>query len=410
MKNWINISSESDFSIHNLPYGVFSYSSGNKRIGIAIGDFIIDLKKAEKKGIFGAIDLKDTLSQIVLNPFIGLGKKVTNRVREIIQSELCTHGILYDNKDELLVDRQSSRMHLPVKIGDYTDFYSSKEHATNVGKLFRDNNNPLLPNWKHMPIAYHGRASSIVVSGTNIKRPIGQILPIGSDSPILATTNALDFELELAFIIGKETEQGEQIYIDSTEEYIFGMVLFNDWSARDIQSWEYKPLGPFLGKNFASSISPWVVTLEALNPFSTKSISDEKELLPYLECDGDYHLDINLKVYMQPDNQKESLITTTNYKTLYWNYAQQLAHHTINGCNINVGDIMASGTISGSRKDSLGSLLEITEGGAKSISLSCGLERKYIEDGDSIIMRGYSFKDDIRVGFGEVRSKIISNS
>ena len=298
-------------------------------------------------------------------------------------------------------------MMMPLHVQNYTDFYSSIEHATNVGKMFRDPANALLPNWKHLPVGYHGRASSIVVSGINFHRPKGQMKPADAEKPIFGASKQLDFELEMAFVLNKNTEIGESISTQEAEDAIFGMVIFNDWSARDIQSWEYVPLGPFLGKNFCSSISPWVVTLEALEPFRTVSPKQEPEVLDYLKFEGDKNFDINLEVYLQPENGEENLICKSNYKYMYWNMTQQLAHHTINGCNVEVGDLYASGTISGSEPNSFGSMLELTWRGQNPLKLSDGTERKFIEDHDTIIMRGFSEKDGIRVGFGEVRGKVL---
>jgi fumarylacetoacetase len=298
-------------------------------------------------------------------------------------------------------------MMMPVHIPNYTDFYSSIEHATNVGKMFRDPANALLPNWKHLPVGYHGRASSIVVSGTEINRPKGQMKPADADKPVFGPCKQLDFELEMAFIINKNTEMGESISTKDAEDAIFGMVVFNDWSARDIQSWEYVPLGPFLAKNFGSSISPWVVTLEALEPFRTTSPTQDPEVLDYLKFEGDKNYDINLEVYIQPENGDQNLICESNYKHMYWNMTQQLAHHTVNGCNVEVGDMYASGTISGSDPKSFGSMLELTWRGQNPLSLSNGEERKFIEDNDTVTMKAWAEKDGVRVGFGEVSGKII---
>jgi len=307
-----------------------------------------------------------------------------------------------------MVNRKEAEMLLPVKIGDYTDFYSSMEHATNVGKMFRDPENALLPNWKHLPVGYHGRASSIIPSGVNIHRPKGQFKDPDMESPSFGPSRRMDFELELAFITGKSTKLGDSVSTDDAEDYIFGFVLFNDWSARDIQAWEYVPLGPFLGKSFASSISPWVVTMEALDQFRLEGPTQDPEVLPYLKCETPHSFDINLEAYIQPEGVKQaSRVCRSNFKYMYWNIAQQLAHHTVNGCNINVGDMMASGTISGPTEDSFGSMLELSWKGSKPIKLDTGEERKFIEDGDTVILKGYSEKEGVRVGFGEVRSKLL---
>jgi fumarylacetoacetase len=310
-------------------------------------------------------------------------------------------------KEEVLVRQDSAEMLMPVHVGNYTDFYSSEEHATNVGKMFRGPENALMPNWKHLPVAYHGRASSIVVSGTDIVRPKGQTKAPDAPAPSFGPSKRMDFELEVAFIIGKPTQMGESISTDEAEDHIFGFVLFNDWSARDIQAWEYQPLGPFLGKNFASSVSPWVVPLEALEPFRIPGRAQYPEVLPYLKYKGSHSFDIPLQVAIQPENGEETVICRSNFKNLYWNICQQLAHHTINGCNVEVGDMMASGTISGQAPDSYGSLLELSWGGKNAVKLQDGSERRFLEDNDSVIIRGRAEKGGIRIGFGEVRGKLL---
>lgn len=345
-----------------------------------------------------------------LNEFIELGKPITNAVRQKIQELLQEDSILSKDEktiEEAFYDLDKVKMMMPVHIPNYTDFYSSIEHATNVGKMFRDPANALLPNWKHLPVGYHGRASSIVVSGTEINRPKGQMKPADVEKPVFGPCKQLDFELEMAFIINKNTEMGESISTSEAEDAIFGMVIFNDWSARDIQSWEYVPLGPFLAKNFGSSVSPWVVTLEALEPFRTASPKQDPEVLEYLQFEGDKNYDINLEVYIQPENGEQNLICESNYKHMYWNMTQQLAHHTVNGCNVEVGDMYASGTISGSDPKSFGSMLELTWRGQNPITLSNGEERKFINDNDTVTMKAWAEKDGVRVGFGEVNGKII---
>jgi fumarylacetoacetase len=406
MQTWLTIHPDSDFSIHNLPFGVF-VREDKKTPGVAIGDYIIDLNAAAKVGCFNAIDFDNSVFEAdVLNPFISCGKEVWSAVRNTLQKELTTEAVLYEFQDKVLVDRLSARMEMPVAVGDYTDFYSSIEHATNVGKMFRPDN-PLLPNWKHIPVGYHGRSSSIVVSGTDIKRPNGQMMPTDADKPVFGPTKRLDIELEMAFVIGKPNNLGDPISIDIAEDHIFGMVLFNDWSARDIQKWEYVPLGPFLGKNFASTISPWIVTMEALEPFRCESIKQDPEVLPYLQYTGNKNYNINLEVGLQPVGEEETTICRSNFKYMYWNMAQQLTHHTVNGCNVNVGDIMASGTISGKEKGSYGSLLELSWGGKEQIELKNGKTRTFIEDGDTLTLRGYCSNGEIKVGFGECTGKII---
>ena len=373
---------------------------------------MIDLATLFDYGFFDEIEglNENVFEAYTINEFIELGKPVTNAVRLKIQ-ELLLEGssLSHDEKtiEECFYDLDKVQMMMPLHVQNYTDFYSSIEHATNVGKMFRDPANALLPNWKHLPVGYHGRASSIVVSGINFHRPKGQMKPADAEKPIFGASKQLDFELEMAFVLNKNTEIGESISTQEAEDAIFGMVIFNDWSARDIQSWEYVPLGPFLGKNFCSSISPWVVTLEALEPFRTASPKQEPEVLDYLKFEGDKNFDINLEVYLQPENGEENLICKSNYKYMYWNMTQQLAHHTINGCNVEVGDLYASGTISGSEPNSFGSMLELTWRGQNPLKLSDGTERKFINDHDTIIMRGFSEKDGIRVGFGEVRGKVL---
>jgi fumarylacetoacetase len=309
--------------------------------------------------------------------------------------------------DQVLLAVESVEMCMPIQIGDYTDFYSSKEHATNVGVMFRDPANALLPNWLWIPVGYHGRASSVVLSGQAIYRPKGQVKPIETEDPIFAPSSQLDFELEMGFFTYDGKPLGDSISTAEAEEYIFGMCLFNDWSARDIQKWEYIPLGPFLAKNFASSISAWIVTLDAMEPFKVASPEQTPEVLSYLKFDGLKSYDINLEVAIEPENAQETVISRSNFKYMYWNMAQQLAHHTVNGCNVRSGDLMGSGTISGPTEDSYGSMLELAWKGTKPLKMNDGTERKFILDRDTVIMRGYSEKDGVRVGFGEVSTKVL---
>ena len=345
METWIDIPKNSDFSIHNIPFGIFSTKDSKKRVGTAIGDMILDLKLSSDLGVFDNLNFDfNVFENEHLNDFISLGKSITNNVRLIIQKELSDSSSALKNQSNLLIKQTDAEMHLPLKIGDYTDFYSSIEHATNIGSMFRDPSNPLLPNWKHIPVGYHGRASSIIVSGKNINRPKGQVLLPNQETPSFQASEKIDFELEMGFVIGKKSNLGESISTSEAEDYIFGKVLFNDWSARDIQKWEYVPLGPFLGKSFASSISPWVVPLEALDSFRVEGPDQNPKVLSYLECKGLNNYEINLEVAIEPDNSNESAVCSSNFKYMYWNMSQQLAHHTINGCNLNVGDLMASGT------------------------------------------------------------------
>lgn len=404
--SWVPVDESSDFTIHNLPFGIFSNGS-IKKVGVAIGDQILDLPAVAKMGLFDSIEIPiQCLENEYLNDFIALGKKKTNSVRDQIQEALCDENSPLKDAKNVLIPQNEATMHMPVQVGDYTDFYSSIEHATNVGKMFRDPENALLPNWKHIPVGYHGRASSIIVSGQNIHRPYGQLKPVDGP-PAYSPTKRLDFELEMAFIVGKSTNLGETISTDNAEDHIFGMVLFNDWSARDVQKWEYVPLGPFLAKSFASSISPWIVTMEALAPFRVAGPVQQPAVLPYLQYSGEKNLDINLEVSISPSGSEASVICHSNFKYMYWNMAQQLAHHTMNGCNVNIGDMMASGTISGPTPDSFGSMLELSWGGKNPITLSEGATRTFIEDGDTVSMKGYAKKDGIRVGFGEVLTQVL---
>ena len=410
METWIDIPKNSDFSIHNIPFGIFSTKDSKKRVGTAIGDMILDLKLSSDLGVFDNLNFDfNVFENEHLNDFISLGKSITNNIRLIIQKELSDSSSVLKNQSNLLVRQSDAEMHLPLKIGDYTDFYSSIEHATNIGSMFRDPSNPLLPNWKHMPVGYHGRASSIIVSGIDIYRPKGQVLFPDKKTPSFQLSSRVDFELEMGFVIGKNSNLGESISTSEAEDYIFGKVLFNDWSARDIQKWEYVPLGPFLGKSFASSMSPWVVTLEALDLFRIDGPEQNPKVLPYLQYKGLNNYDINLEVVIHPDNSKESIVSSSNFKYMYWNMSQQLAHHTINGCNLNIGDLMASGTISGKDKGSYGSMLELSWGGKKPVILDDGNSRVFINDNDTVIMRGYCEKNGKRVGFGEVRTKLVGS-
>ena len=406
--SWIALSEQTHFSIYNLPFGIFSVGNNTKRIGIAIGDKIVDLSVAAAMDLFKELEISDSVFQgDSLNDFISMGKKITKQVRTQVQDWLCDPDSPLKEHDYILIDQQEATMHLPLEIGDYTDFYSSLEHATNVGRMFRGEDNALLPNWKYIPVGYHGRSSSIVESGIPVHRPSGQVVPAGKTVPIFQPSSRLDFELEMAFVVGKENRLGQPVSIDDAEDHIFGMVLFNDWSARDIQKWEYVPLGPFLGKSFASSISPWIVTMEALEPFRIDGPVQEPAVLPYLKFQGPRNFDINLEVSITADDQEENLICRSNLKHMYWNMAQQLTHHTSNGCNIRVGDLMASGTISGPESISYGSMLELAWAGTKPIKLRNGTQRSFIEDYDTVTIRGWGEKDGITVGFGEVQTKIL---
>ncbi|WP_424002629.1 fumarylacetoacetase [Maribacter sp. IgM3_T14_3] len=405
LHTWVSVPEKSDFSIYNLPFGIFSVNDEAPKTGIAIGEQIVDLAAVSELGLLEVS--ASYFRKKTLNEFIALGKKITNKVRLDIQNLLISENSPLKNHQEVFVSQQDAKMHLPVHVGDYTDFYSSIEHATNVGKMFRDPENALLPNWKHIPVGYHGRASSIVVSGTNIHRPMGQVKTNNMEVPVFKASGNLDFELEMGFVVGKSTELGERVSTKQATEHIFGLVLFNDWSARDIQKWEYVPLGPFLGKSFASSMSPWIVTLEALEPFKVQGPEQKPEVLSYLAYEGERNYDIQLEVGMSSPTSEETTISKSNFKYMYWNMMQQLAHHTVNGCNINVGDVMASGTISGKDESSYGSLLEISWGGKKPFELNDGSKRTFIEDNDTVTIRGFAEKEGKRVGFGEVTGTIL---
>ncbi len=413
LESWIEIPKNSDFPVQNIPFGVIKNNDGNISCATRIGDYAIDLSALAHLGYFKNTGVNDNevFSKPYLNDFIACGKPVWRSVRNRIiglfeksNPELQNHP---DAIAKVLIPIQDVEMQLPVKVGDYTDFYSSIEHATNVGIMFRDPENALLPNWRHLPVGYHGRTSSIVVSGTEIHRPNGQMKPENSDKPVFGPSKSLDFELEMAFITGASTKLGETIPVEKAEDYIFGLVLFNDLSARDIQSWEYVPLGPFLAKNFGSVVSPWIVTLDALAPFRTAGPRQEPEVLPYLKYEGKKNYDIDLEVLIQPEKGSENRVCRSNFKYLYWNMCQQLAHQTVNGCNINIGDMYGSGTISGPTPDSFGSMLELSWKGTKPLKLSDGSERKFINDNDTIIMRGSAEKNGLRIGFGECRTKIL---
>lgn len=411
-KSWVETTENSDFPIQNLPFGVFLTEDNLVTIGTRIGDTAIDLGGLHQLGFFNDIELpSDVFLQDTLNDFITLGRptwrKVRNRVGEIFDKENMELQNNSDYKAHILFPVDSVQMLMPVFTQDYTDFYSSKEHAMNVGIMFRGVENALMPNWVHMPIGYHGRSSSIIVSGENIRRPKGQTLPKDSDQPVFGPCKALDIELEMAFITSDGKHIGESIGVNEAEDFIFGMVLFNDWSARDIQKWEYQPLGPFLGKSFASSISPWVVTLDALEPYRTKSPVQDPKPMENLITEGERTFDINLDVILETEEGVATKISSSNFKHLYWNISQQLAHHTSNGCPINVGDMMGSGTISGPTEDSFGSMLELSWAGSKPIPLNDGSTRTYLKDGDSISIKGFSDNGELRIGFGEVRTKIL---
>lgn len=406
-KSWIETASDSDFPIQNIPFGLATVD-GKTRAVSRVGDSVILLDVLHEKGLFPKGE-RNFFNDPHLNDFIAAGKNYTGEVRAAIAdfADEKNKERYASWSDSALRPLETVEMKMPVQVGDYTDFYSSREHATNVGTMFRDPENALLPNWLHLPVGYHGRASSIVISGTEVRRPRGQFLPKDSNQPQFGPCKLLDFELEMAFIVGKNTGLGSSIPVDHAEDYIFGMVLFNDWSARDIQKWEYVPLGPFLAKSFASTISPWIVTLEALEPFRVASPEQDPTPLPYLRQSNRSSFDLDLEAYIQIPGGEEKRICRSNFKYMYWTQAQQLAHHTINGCNFRVGDMCASGTISGKTEDSYGSMLELSWRGTKPIAMPDGSERKFLNDGDNLILRGFGEKDGLRIGFGEAAGKIL---
>lgn len=409
---WLEVPTNSDFPMQNIPFGVFLTRDDIITIGTRIGDTAIDLGALHQLGYFEGIDLTDDIFlQDSLNDFIADGRKtwrlVRNRVSELFMTDNPSLRDHAEHRQQVLFSLDEIEMQLPVDVGDYTDFYASKEHATNVGSLFRDPENALLPNWLRIPIGYHGRSSSIVPSGTPIRRPVGQTKPGDDGVPGFGPSRLLDFELEMAFITTASNDLGKHIPLEEAEEYIFGLVLFNDWSARDIQAWEYVPLGPFLGKNFASTISPWIVTLDALEPFRTNGPAQDPQPLPYLQQSGPKNFDIALEAIIQTPDGIENVVCQSNFKYMYWSMAQQLTHHTVGGCNVRSGDMMGSGTISGPTPDSYGSMLELSWRGQNPLSLKDGSQRKFINDGDNVILRGYCEKDGTRIGFGDCSGKVL---
>lgn len=411
-KSWLEVAAESDFPIQNIPFGVFLTKENVVTVGTRIGDFAIDLGALQQLNYFEGIELTDDMFlQDTLNDFISDGKKtwrlVRNRIADIFDEK---NSKLRDNSNHreiVIFKMEEIEMQLPVLIGDYTDFCSNKTHASNIGKIRTGGEKSLLPNWHHIPVAYHGRSSTIIPSGIAVNRPMGQSLPKGETTPVFGPSRMVDFELETAFITTDANVMGESILINEAEDYIFGMVLMNDWSARDIQKWESAPLGPFLSKNFATSISPWIITMDALEPFRTKGPKQDPSPFPYLQLNGKHNYDIHLEVSILPENGQETMVTQSNSKFMYWSMIQQLVHHTSNGCRVNSGDMMGSGTISGSNQESVGSMLELTWGGKNPIQLNDGTERKFLNDGDTVIIKGFGKNNSVRIGFGEVSSKLL---
>jgi fumarylacetoacetase len=414
LRSFVPVSPESHFPIQNLPYGVFRRRpAGDARIGVAIGDQVLDLSVLQEVGLLDGQHVSGRVfAEPTLNAFLALGHTAWTEARSLISRLLrADEPTLRDNAalcQRALIPMAEVEMLLPAQIGDYTDFYSSREHASNVGTMLRGPENALMPNWLHLPVAYHGRASSVVVSGTDLHRPKGQTKPADAPAPLFGPSRSVDFELELGVFVGPGNELGQPIPIEKAAEHLFGMVLVNDWSARDIQAWEYQPLGPFLAKNFGTSISPWVVPLEALEPFRCAGPKQDPEPLPYLRSRGDWAYDIHLEVYLQGEKMdRPHRVCASNAKYLYWNLCQQLAHHTVNGCNLRPGDLLASGTISGLAPDSYGSLLELAWKGTKPLAFPNGEKRTFLQDGDRVTMTGWCQGDGYRVGFGEVTGVIL---
>jgi fumarylacetoacetase len=414
LRSFVSVDPQSHFPIQNLPYGVFKRSGGAAgAIGVAIGEAILDLSVIARQGLLDSPALpREAFTSPTLNHFMSLGPRSWHEARTGISRLLSTQeSTLRDNaslQEQALVLQREVTMMLPAEIGDYTDFYSSKEHASNVGSMFRGPANALMPNWVHLPVAYHGRASSVVVSGTGLHRPWGQTKSEEASGPSFGPSQRLDFELEVGCFIGPGNELGQAIPVHRAQEHLFGLVLVNDWSARDIQQWEYVPLGPFLAKNFGTSVSPWVVTLEALEPFRCPGPAQEPTPLPYLQSKGDWAIDIELEIYLEGEHwEHPQRISATNFKTLYWNLAQQVAHHTATGCNLRPGDLLASGTISGLSPGSYGSMLELAWRGSRPLDFPNGDKRSFLEDGDRVTMTGWCQGNGYRVGFGEVTGKVL---
>ena len=413
LKSFLDVPGDSHFSLENLPYGVFKPRDGAARIGVALGEFVIDLSVLEEQGHFRSANFgqEAVFAQSALNRFLALGRPAWSQTRKILQHLFSADtATLRDDAKGLsraLHAQKDVTMQLPSRIGDYTDFYSSYHHAHNVGTMLRGPENALMPNWKWLPVAYHGRASSIVVSGTEVRRPCGQTKAPGADAPVFGPSRSMDYELETAFLIGPGNSLGKPIPIERATDHIFGLVLMNDWSARDIQAWEYQPLGPFLAKNFCTSISPWVVTLDALEPFRVPLPPQDPAPLPYLRAPDDFTFDIRLEAHLRTATMKEAhRITRTNFQNLYWSVSQQLAHHAVGGCNLQPGDLLASGTISGPTEDSRGCMLELTWRGANPLKLPNDETRKWLEDGDTLAITGWAQGADYRVGFGEVKGRV----
>ncbi len=414
-QSWVPVAPDSDFPIQNLPFGVFERAGAVPSIGVAIGDEILDLRAVAEAGLADDLCERELLEAPILNPLLAAGRSVWSPLRVRLQHLLRAGGddrLRAAGAERFLVRQDAVEMRLPMEVGDYVDFYSSIEHATNLGKLFRPNAEPLLPNWRWLPVGYHGRAATIVIDGTPVRRPCGQRKAPDEQSPQYGPTRRLDVELEVGFVTGPANALGEPIPAGDAAEHVFGLVLVNDWSARDIQAWEYQPLGPFLGKSFATTISPWIVTLDALEPFRVPGPVQDPPPLPYLQVAQPANYALSLSIELQTRRMREGAmpphaISRTSYAGTYWNVAQQLAHATANGAVARPGDLFASGTISGSEPGSQGSLIELSWNGERPIALPDGETRTFLEDGDEIVMRGWCESPAARrIGFGAARGRI----
>ncbi|UWQ37519.1 fumarylacetoacetase [Leisingera aquaemixtae] len=406
LKSWVASANDADhpFPLNNLPYGVFSVDGDDPRCGVAIGDMILDMQAAEEAGL---IQLGDAplFDVPYWNDLMEEGPAVWAALRDRLTALLSEGAAEQDKVEPLLVAAADAELHMPFAVSEYTDFYAGKNHAFNVGTMFRGPENALPPNWLHIPIGYNGRASSVVVSGTDVRRPWGQLKGPNDDKPRWAPCARFDIELEMGAIVG--TPSDGPITVQEADDNIFGYVLLNDWSARDIQAWEYQPLGPFQAKATANTISPWIVTKPALEPFRCGTPEREVELLDHLKDCGPMLYDINLEVTMAPEGKEATTIARTNYKEMYYSAAQQLAHHTTSGCPMNAGDLLGSGTISGATKDSRGSLLELSWGGKEPLTLETGEERSFIADGDTLTLKGAAKGDGYTIGFGDCTGKVL---
>jgi fumarylacetoacetase len=411
LKSWVSVDTDSPFPIQNLPFSVFQQKEGGAvHVCTAIGNYVLDLAVLEENGLFrDLLEVESGLfSQRYLNPLMAKGKTFRIALRKCLSKLLSVENGSKDKCKEALISMDEVNLLLPVDIGDYTDFYSSREHATNVGTMFRGKDNALMPNWLHLPVAYHGRSSSVIVGGEAVRRPSGQSLPKDATEPIFAPCRLFDFELEMGCYIATGNNLGVPVDVSTAEEHIFGLALVNDWSARDIQKWEYQPLGPFLAKNFATSIAPWVVTMEALEPFRCQGPKQDPKPFPYLQSEGPCTFDIKLEVYLQAEGMEEAQrVCHSNFKDLYWDMRQQIAHHTVTGCNMRTGDLLASGTISGSEKENRGSMLELSWAGKEPLDLSNGETRTFLKDGDVVTMRGWAENASYRIGFGDLTGKVL---